>query len=61
MKTRMYTLVIEADDDGAFDDALSEATRLLNQGNLSGTDRTENGAFYFDSTDDVPESKRPNR
>lgn len=61
MKTRMYTLVIEADDDGAFDDVLSEATRLLNQGNLSGLDRTDNGAFYFDSTDDVPENKRPNR
>lgn len=57
--TRKVTLVVAAGNEGAFEDALAEATRLINQGNLSGSNSNDEGGFYFDSTDSVREGERP--
>lgn len=61
MAKRMFTLVIDADSDSAYEDALSEATRLMNEGNFCGKNSNEEGAFYFESTENVPEEKMPRR
>lgn len=57
--TRKVTLVVAAGNEGAFEDALAEATRLINQGNLSGSNSNDEGGFYFDSTDSVPDGELP--
>ncbi len=61
MPQRMYTLVIDADNEAALEDARAEATRLINEGYLSGHNSNDSGAFYFESTDNVPEGQLPNR
>lgn len=61
MATRIFTLVIDADSDSAYEEALSEATRLMNEGNFCGMNSNEEGAFYFESTDNVPAEKMPHR
>jgi len=58
---RKYTLVVEGDTTDDFDQALAEATRLLNEGNYAGRNSNDSGAFYFDSTDVVHDSERPAR
>lgn len=57
--TRKVTLVVAAGNQGAFEDALAEASRLINQGNLSGSNSNDEGGFYFDSTDSVPDGELP--
>lgn len=59
--TRKFTIVIEGDTEASFEDARAEATRLINEGYLSGHDANTEGAFYFDSTDQVPDTERPAR
>lgn len=56
---RKITLVVAASSEGAFEDALAEATRLVNQGNLSGANTNDEGGFYFDSTGDVADGELP--
>jgi hypothetical protein len=56
---RKYTLVVRGDTEEAFDEALEEATRLMNESYHAGHDTNESGAFYFGSTADVPQEERP--
>ncbi|MBK6616307.1 hypothetical protein [Ottowia sp.] len=56
---RKITLVVAGKSEGAFEDALAEATRLVNQGNLSGMNNNREGGFYFNSDPDVPDSLLP--
>ncbi len=58
---RKYTLVVEGETDDDFDQALAEATRLLNAGNFAGHNSNASGAFYFDSTDVLHDCERPAR
>lgn len=59
LHARSIKLVVRGDTEGDFEDALAEATRLINQGCRSGSNSNDGGAFYFDSTDNVPESELP--
>jgi len=59
--TRKFTVVIEGDTEASFDEARAEATRLINEGYLSGHNANPEGGFYFDSTDQVPDTERPAR
>lgn len=56
---RKITLVVAGKDEAGMEDALAEATRLINQGNRSGVNSNDSSSFYFDSTDDVPEGELP--
>lgn len=56
---RKITLVVAGKDEAAMEDALSEASRLINQGCRSGMNSNDSSAFYFDSTDDVPDGELP--
>lgn len=56
---RKITIVIAATNEGAYEEALAEATRLVNQGNLSGANSNEEGGFSIDSTTDVPDTELP--
>jgi len=54
-----YTIVVRGDTEEDRDAALSEAINRIKAGNLSGTDRNDDGGFYFDSTQDVPAGDWP--
>lgn len=56
---RQVTLVVAGKTEAAFQDALAEATRLVNEGNLSGTNSNEEGVFYFNSHSHVHEAHLP--
>jgi hypothetical protein len=56
---RKITLVVAGKDEASMQDALAEATRLINQGNRSGVNGNDASAFCFDSTDDVPRGELP--
>lgn len=56
---KKIVIVCRGDDENACDNAISEATRRIKAGNLSGHDRTDDGAFYFDVTDSVAKEDRP--
>lgn len=57
--TRKFTLVVTGNTDSAYEDALAEALNRIRSGELCGADRNDSGAFYFDSTDKVPEGEQP--
>lgn len=46
---RQFVLTVYGVDDGGYEDALSEATRLMNEGCFSGINCNTNGGFSFDS------------
>lgn len=54
MQHRKITIVIRGKDDPALDDALLEATRLIQEGNISGAESNDEGGFYFKINIDVP-------
>jgi hypothetical protein len=58
-KVRKFTIVVRGDTESAYEEALSEATRLVNEGCLSGGNSSDAGGFYFDSTDEVPAGDVP--
>lgn len=57
--TRKFNLVVTGNTESDYEDALAEALNRIRSGNTSGSDRNDGGAFYFDSTVDVPEGERP--
>lgn len=59
--TRKFTIVVTGDSDEAYEEALRTAVNSIKGGNLSGTDRNEESAYYFDSTTDVPDGEKPSR
>lgn len=59
MHVRKFTLVVRGKTESDLEDALQEALRRIQAGNLSGTDRNDDGGFYFDSTTNVPEAEQP--
>lgn len=59
MQARKLTLVVAGKTEAAFENALAEATQLVNRGYQSGMNVNDEGGFYFDSTDDVPDRELP--
>jgi len=57
--TRKFTIVITGQSDSAYEDARTEALRLIKDGYLCGHNSNHESAFYFDSTDQVPDNERP--
>lgn len=49
---RQFVLTVYGDDESGYQDALSEATRLMNEGCLSGINCNPRGGFTFDSPPD---------
>jgi hypothetical protein len=56
---RKYTLVVRGDDQQAFDEALEVAADSMLDGCLSSAESCDDGAYYFNSTDEVPNGDRP--
>jgi len=56
---RRFVIVAAATTQEALDNAVEQATRLINEGNLAGKDSKDDASFYFDSTDEVPDSELP--
>lgn len=57
---RRITITVRGDTEEALEDALLAAVRSIERdGNLSGHDSTDDGAYYFDSTDTVSDDDRP--
>lgn len=54
-----YTITVCGDSEGAKDDALREACRAINEGHHSGHNSNHEGAYYFESTDNVPKKEWP--
>lgn len=59
MHVRKFNIVVRGDTEAAYEEALQEALKRVQGGNLSGGDSTDDGAFSFDSTSDVPEGEQP--
>lgn len=58
IEVRKYTLVVKGDECG-IEAAVEEATRLMNEGYMSGQGTSGMAGFYFDSTTDVPKGEWP--
>lgn len=58
---RKYNLVVEGDDEDAFNEALAEATRLIAEGNYEAKNSNVSSGFYFQSTTVLHDSERPAR
>lgn len=58
-EARKFTIVVRGNSEQAYEAALSEALKRIEDGNLSGADSADDGAFYFDSTDDIPSGELP--
>lgn len=50
---RKYTIVCRGDDEEAIERAFAEAVRNIKDGCYTGHNSNEEGAFYFDVTEDV--------
>lgn len=58
-QVKKIVIVARGSEEGAVEMAVEEAMRRIEAGNLSGGDRNESGAFYFDVTEDVPAAEVP--
>ncbi|MCK9985382.1 MAG: hypothetical protein AzoDbin1_01854 [Azoarcus sp.] len=58
-QVKKIVIVVRTSEEGADDMAIDEAMRRIKAGNLSGSDRNESSAFYFDVTDQVPDNELP--
>jgi hypothetical protein len=58
-QVKKIVIVARGSEEGAVDMAVEEAMRRIEAGNLSGGDRNESGAFYFDVTENVPAAELP--
>lgn len=56
---RKIVIVVRGTSEAEVQSAVDEANSRISQGFTSGTDRNDNSGFYFDVSDDVPESERP--
>ena len=59
MFLRKITIVARGDTEHALEDALDEAMRQIKDGCSAGADRTDDGAYYFDATENVPDGEIP--
>lgn len=59
MITRKFTVVVAGKTEAGYEEALSEATRVINEGCTSGVNSNDDGGFYFTSTSDVPDGELP--
>jgi len=53
------TITARGDSEGSLAEAVDEAMRRIRHGCTSGMDRTDEGGFYFDVTEDIPAGDYP--
>lgn len=59
MFLRKITIVVRGETESDFEDAFNEAVDRLNAGCISGSDRNESSAFYFENSDQVMPAEVP--
>lgn len=59
MPAKKFTIVCRGIDEHEIELAFDEAVRRIKDGNIAGHDSNEDGAFFFDVSDDVPEAEQP--
>lgn len=58
MQHKKITIVVRGKTEAAIEAAQNEAIHRLQQGNVSGVDSTDDGGFYFDTTNEVPRGEQ---
>lgn len=56
---RRYTLTVCGRTEDDLAEAITEACRRIDDGNLCGMDSNSTSAFHFNSTDEVPDNELP--
>jgi hypothetical protein len=51
MEHKKITIVLRGKSEADIEDAISEATRLIKEGFISGGDSNDDGAYYFEVTE----------
>lgn len=59
MIVRKITIVLRGDNESDVESAFEEAVKRVSAGCVSGTDRNECSAFYFETIDNVPPEEIP--